>query len=263
MVWHDWSVFRIIEYTNEFWVKMQTETLTSLLTQDNDLLIVWGIALVLLLAGGILIWPTLRRWFRDRRMRKKIRAVGADSLHQVVISDGIDGAVYLENLLLTPDGLLILPVHRYQGVVFAAEGIDNWTQVLGKRTYKFPNPLPQLQSEAQAVKSYVAQTPVDARVVFTPGVEFPKGRPDKLLSIEELDVLGEQNRGRDIPPDYWQAWEALKQQVLTPEMSQLREEYAIEKDSALNAGLVVGVLMLLLAGAWLGAYYLLSFNDLF
>lgn len=236
---------------------MQIDTLTSLLTQDNGPWIVWGIALVLFLAGVFLSWPTLRRGYRDRRLQKKIRAVGADVLHQVVISDGMDGVVYLENLLLTPDGLLVLPVHRYQGVVFAADGIDNWTQVLGKRTYKFSNPLPQLQSEIQAVKGYVAKMPVEGGVVFTPGVEFPKGRPDKLLSVEELDALGEQYRTREVPSAYWQAWESLKRQVLTPEMSQLRQEYAIEKDSALNVRMVVGLLVLLIAGVWLGAYYLL------
>jgi len=237
---------------------MQIDMLTSLLTQDNEFLIVWGIVLVLLLAGVLLSWPTLHSGYRDRRLQKKIRAVGADVLRQVVISDGLDGAVYLENLLLTPDGLLVLPVHRYQGVVFAADDIDNWTQVLGKRTYKFPNPLPQLQSEVLAVKNYAAQTPVEGRVVFTPGVEFPKGRPDKLLSMDELGALAEQNRAREVPPAYRQSWESLKRQVMTPEVSRLREEYAIEKDPAFNVRALVGGLMLLLAVAWLGAYYLLS-----
>ncbi|MFP4609523.1 MAG: nuclease-related domain-containing protein [Thiohalophilus sp.] len=237
---------------------MQIDTLTSLLTQDNELLIVWALALALILAGFLLIWPALRRGFRDRRLKKKIRAVGADVLHQVVISDGLDGAVYLENLLLTPDGLLVLPVHRYQGVVFAADGIDNWTQVLGKRTYKFPNPLPQLQSEVLAVKSYAAQTPVEGRVVFTPGVEFPRGRPDKLLSMDELDALAEQNRTREVPPAYRQSWESLKRQVGTPEVSRLREEYAIEKDPVFTARVLAGGLMLLAGAVWLAAYYLLS-----
>ncbi|MDZ7662200.1 nuclease-related domain-containing protein [Thiohalophilus sp.] len=237
---------------------MQIDTLTSLLTQDNELLIVWGIAVALLLAGLFLIWPTLCSGLRDRRLQKKIRAVGADVLHQVVISDGLDGAMYLENLLLTPDGLLVLPVHRYQGVVFAADGIDNWTQVLGNRTYKFPNPLPQLQSEVLAVKNYATQTPVEGRVVFIPGVGFPKGRPDKLLSMDELDTLAEQNRTREVPPAYWQSWESLKRQVMTPEVSRLREEYAVEKDPAFNARALAGTLMLLLAVVWVGAYYLLS-----
>lgn len=235
---------------------MNTDNLLNLLSLHADNLLTWGIALLLLVAGLILLWPGLCRWFRDRKLQKKIHAVAADTLHQVVIPDGMDGAVYLENLLLTPDGLLVLPIHRYQGVVFAADGIDNWTQVLGKRTYKFPNPLPQLESEVLAVKDYAHPVPVQGRVVFTHGVEFPKGRPQKLISEQELDALAEQNRDRDIPGTYRQTWETLKQRVQTPEVSQLRQLYSIEKESTFRGRSLSGLLLLVLAVVWVGWRYL-------
>lgn len=235
---------------------MKIETLTNLLAQQAEPLTTWGIFLFLLVAGGLFIRSRLCRWYLDWQLKRKIRAVAADALHQVVIPDGMDGAVYLENLLLTADGLLVLPVHRYQGVVFAAEGIDNWTQVLGKRTYKFANPLPQLEAEVLALRSYAADLPVEGRVVFTPGVEFPKGRPEKLVSVEELEEMARRNRQREVSADYRKAWEALKQQVRTPEISELRALYAIEKEPAFNGRSLLGVLLLLLSVAWLGWRYL-------
>ncbi|MDR9436472.1 MAG: NERD domain-containing protein [Thiohalophilus sp.] len=236
---------------------MTIDSLINLLIQYSEDLITWGITLLLLLGAILLAWPRLCRSYRDRQLQKKIQAVAADALHQVVIPDGMDGAVYLENLLLTPDGLLLLPVHRYQGVVFAADGIDNWTQVLGKRTYKFGNPLPQLESEILAVRYYASGIPVDGRVVFTKGVEFPKGRPGKLISVAELEKMGEDNRLREVPSAYWQAWEALKQKVQTPEVSKLRELYAIEKETTFNGRSIMAGVMFLVAGAWLGWRYLL------
>lgn len=236
---------------------MTIDSLINLLVQYSDNLFTWGVALLLLLGAMVLAWPRLCRGYLDRQLQKKIQAVAADALHQVVIPDGMDGAVYLENLLLTPDGLLVLPVHRYQGVVFAADGIDNWTQVLGKRTYKFTNPLPQLESEVLAVTDYASGIPVEGRVVFTKGVEFPKGRPGKLISVAELEKMGEDNRQREVPSAYWQAWKALKQQVQTPEVSKLRQLYAVEKETTFNGRSIMAGVMCLAAGAWLGWRYLL------
>lgn len=237
---------------------MNIDSLINLFTRHTEILITWIPALLLLLVGIVLLWPTLCRCYLDRQLQRKIRAAASDTLHQVVIPDGMDGAVYMENLLLTPDGLLVLPVHRYQGVVFAADGIDNWTQVIGKRSYKFANPLPQLESEVLAVKSYAGGTPVDGRVIFTRGVEFPKGRPGRLISVAELETLGEQNRARSVPAAYQRAWDTLKRQVQTPDISRLREQYAIEDDSILNGRAVTGIMALLLAGIWLGWRYLLA-----
>ncbi|MFO8024242.1 nuclease-related domain-containing protein [Thiohalophilus sp.] len=236
---------------------MTIDSLINLLIQHSDNLVTWGLTLLLLLAAIVLVRPHLYRGYLDRQLQKKIQAVAADTLHQVVIPDGMDGAVYLENLLLTPEGLLVLPVHRYQGVVFAADGIDNWTQVLGKRTYKFGNPLPQLEAEVLAVKDYASGIPVSGRVVFTKGVEFPKGRPGKLISLAELEKMAEDNRQREVPPAYWQAWETLKQQVQTPEVSRLRELYAVEQETTFKGRSIIAGVMFLAAGTWLGWRYFL------
>lgn len=230
---------------------MGTNNLTNFFVEHSESMTTWVVAALFLLVGIALLWPALRRGYQERSLRRRIRSAAADALHKVVIPDGMEGAVYLENLLLTPDGLLILPVHRYQGVVFAAEGIDNWTQVIGKRTYKFPNPLPQLESEVLALRDYAGKVPVDSRVIFTKGVEFPKGRPEKLISTAELEALAKQNRQRDIPTAYQQAWESLKRQIKTPEVSRLRELYSVEREPAMGGGGRVGLLMLILAAAWL------------
>lgn len=230
---------------------MNANSLTNLISQNSDALITWGVAVLFLVFGMLLVWPRLRRSYRDLKLQKKVSAVGADILHRVVLPDGMDGAVCLDNLLLTPDGLLILPVHHYQGAVFAAEGIDNWTQVIGKRTYKFSNPLPQLEAEVLALRDYSSGLPVNGMVAFARGVDFPKGRPEKLIPIEELDSLAEKNKNREIPGAYWQAWEELKQQLDTPEVTSLREQYAVDDRGSRDTGTVPGVLLLLLGAGWL------------
>lgn len=236
---------------------MNADTLINIFSRHADSLITWGLTLLLLLAALFLILPAIKGWYRELVLRQKINSLAAESLHQVVLPDGMEGAVYLENLLLTPDGLLVLAIHGYRGVLFAADNIDNWTQVIGKRSYKFPNPLTQLESDVLAVRACVNNIPVTGRVLFTSGVEFPKGKPEKLISLTELENMRQQNQDKPVPATYLQAWEELKHRIRTPEVLALRKLYAVDRESHFSSQTVAGTVMLLLAAAWIGWRYMM------
>lgn len=237
---------------------MNSNILTNIINQHGDTITTWGIAFLLLLIALFFIWPAAKGWYLDLTLRQKINGLAAESLHQVVIPDGMDGVVYIENLLLTPAGLLILPVHRYQGVLFAADNIDNWTQVIGKRSYKFANPLPQLEADVLAAKNCVGDIPVQGQVLYTRGVEFPKGKPDQLISLSELESMRQQNGDKPVPAAYMQEWDELKQQLRSPDVVALREQYAIESESHFTTQTAIGLVLLLVSGVWLAWRYFSS-----
>jgi len=228
------------------------------MNQHGDTLTTLGIAFLLLLIAVFFIWPAVKGWYLDLTLHQKINGLAVETLHQVVIPDGMDGVVFIENLLLTPTGLLILPVHRYQGVLFAADNIDNWTQVIGKRSYKFANPLPQLEADVLAAKNCVGDIPVRGQVLFTKGVEFPKGKPDQLISLADLESVRHQYRDKPIPAAYMQAWDELKRQLRSPDVVALRNQYAIENESHFTTQTAIGLALFLASGLWLAWRYFSS-----
>ena len=140
-------------------------------------------ALVALLVLGAIVWVWRRR---KPDAITAIRAVGIDSLHEIVLPDGMGGHIQLEYLVLTARGLLVLDIKRFEGVIFASDRMDDWT-VIGKQgRYTFPNPQRALYDRVAAVKRLVRDVPVEGFVLFPAGADFSKGRPRHALLPHEL-----------------------------------------------------------------------------
>jgi hypothetical protein len=208
-------------------------------------LLTWGPALVLLVLALLVLWPVLRSHYTHRSLRGRIQALGTDSLHDAVIPDGMDGRIYIENLVLTAQGILVLPVKRYTGVLFAADNIDHWTQVTGKRSYRFPNPLPELDACVMAVRALLPGVAVEGRLLVAPGVEFPKGRPQRLVPVTEAAANLPEPAQAAVPEALQGAWDKLKTAV-EAEQTRLVPNQG-EKQTGARSRL--GLVLLLLAGA--------------
>jgi len=165
------------------------------------------ICVVLALAFAWLIWNGLRN---RGRLQRVLRKLGCEFRHDHVIPDGVGGQIHLDYLLLTAKGLVVLDVKNYRGILFGAEHIPVWTQMVRGGSYKFTNPLPQNALRVQAVKLLVADVPVRGRVVFTQEGHFTKGWPAGVSLLESL----QQDLGLTVPPDtvpaaYRDAWAYL------------------------------------------------------
>lgn len=176
-------------------------------------LITGGVAGVLILLAVIVSAPTLRRWWADRRIRRLIARLGPARIENAMLADGLGGFVYIEHLLLTAQGALLIGVKPYGGTIFAAANIDHWTQVLGRRSFRFANPLEQLQSDAQAIRGQFPQLPLDVRIVFSKDSVFPKGKPDAVLSFEQLRQSAKSAQAVTIPPRLEKQWQQLLRHI--------------------------------------------------
>lgn len=228
----------------EYW-----QFLTDFLQQHEMQLMAWSMPTILLVLAILLGLPMLRSQLENRTMLRKIRKLGRATLNNVVVPDGIGGTVFLEHVVLHPDGIFILPVRRYQGAVFAADKIDSWTQVTGRRSYKFPNPLPELESAMLAVRNITPNVTVEGRLLVTQEATFPKGKPEAVISFSEATQRWEAGRKGTISADLQAAWTNLKENANSLDR-QLRQE-VLEPGRGIRNNLTLAGIMILAAAAWL------------
>jgi hypothetical protein len=153
-----------------------------------DPVILWpsivDIVFVIIVSGVILY--RLKHPSDDKKIDTLIRELGTEHLRDVIISDGVYGFHFIDYLILFPDQIMLLGVQHYEGYIFGAENIDEWAQVVNKKSYKFPNPLQDYITCAQTINSLIKDANVAARMVFTSSSEFPKGVPNGVYRMEDF-----------------------------------------------------------------------------
>jgi hypothetical protein len=115
-----------------------------------------------------------------------VKSVAIDSIHDIVLPDGMGGLIHVEYLLLTARGLLVIDVKRFEGIIFASDRMDDWTVISKQGRYTCPNPQGTLYDRVAAVKRLVRDVPVMGFVLFAAGADFSKGRPRDVLLPAEL-----------------------------------------------------------------------------
>jgi hypothetical protein len=147
----------------------------------------WVIAAAGAIAAAVYF---VRDWLRQVRARKAIdnviSSVAYDELRNVLLPTGTGDQIHVHYLLLTQHGLLVIDLFDVQGVIFAGEKMAQWSVFGPKRHHTFTNPLPMLEDRVMAVRQFAGETPVHGRIVFSMRGEFPKGRPEAVIRLDEL-----------------------------------------------------------------------------
>lgn len=183
-------------------------------TINNPSLVTWIITALLVLVGLLLQKAWIKEYIREWKLKRLLRSIGVDSLHNVTIQDEMDGKIFIENLILMQDKILILGVKKYKGLIFAADNIDLWTQVIGNKSYKFENPLRQLESDALTLKSKIENSKIEEKVLFIHGAEFPKGKPDNVVEIPDMIAWRDASAPAEISESLQADWKKLSELVL-------------------------------------------------
>jgi len=184
----------------------------------------WSLAVLVLLLIGISMW----RYFKpdsEKLFARTIKRISKYVMHNVIIPDAVEGSSYIDWLVLTPRGILVLSQKPYSGMIFAAENISQWTQVIGRRSYTFNNPLQQLEVDVVTIKSLIPNAPVKGYVVFDQDSHFPKGKPNKALTLKEVKQNISVLKEGKITPELKEFWDklctVLKEAKKTPQVSEL------------------------------------------
>ncbi len=206
------------------------------------------VATVLLFAFLISLRPVFKKYLKERKVNKSIQQLGSQYLKQVILPDGMGGSVFLDYLILSQNSIILIILKNFKGSIFCAENIEQWTQLIGNKSYKFPNILRQLDSDILSISSQVKGVEVTGLVVFPSDCEFPKGKPEQVKSITELT-----RKEVDIQlhsEKLLNAWYTLKEMASSHLSTQsFAEDYFKDKDAPMNYTLPVILFLSLIA--WL------------
>lgn len=205
-----------------------------------------GVAIALILLAAYLRLPQMKQFFSKRRIEKGITNLGAGQLRNFMLDDGMEGKVFIERLLLHPDGLLLLAGNWRDGHIFGGERIDNWAQVVGKRTYKFANPFYSLETALAALRYHAPGVRVTAEILFLGNCTFPKGQPEGVLSFDDLNRAAQGQDKKSIDPKLQLTWERLGGMV----EEAVPEELALDEVEAGRGRTVAANLLVVLAVGW-------------
>ncbi len=202
---------------------------------NNPDLVTWGVAIIIVILGMLSQAFWIKECFCEYKLNRCLKNVGSVSLHNITIADSIDGKIFIENLILLPDKILLLGVKKFRGLIFAAEKIDLWTQVVGNKSYKFENPLRQLESVVLVLNSKIKNTKIEEKVLFINGSEFPKGKPEKIISLDELAKIECRYAYENISSALREDWERLNGMIIERDYNKNKAVFVDEENvSGLN-----------------------------
>ena len=189
------------------------ENITTYIEQMPDVVLAAGLG-VLALIVLVVIWR-LRKRNRDmRQFNRVLKPFALDKQTNIFVPDAVDGHTWIDHLVLTQGGILILDVRRYEGHMFGGENINEWTQLVGMKRSTFSNPLEKMPERVQAIKAIIPDIPVISRVVFTCMGDFPKGIPEGVSTCDSLQHDLEVFFASRIDGDrLQQAWQHLLEQA--------------------------------------------------
>ena len=180
------------------------------------------LVLTLLLLALVVLLPGLFDAARSRKRLGVFKRIAHDSMHDVLVPDGLGGDLYIAHLLLLSDGIAVFNEKPFAGKIFGDTNVDQWTQAVRQRSFRFANPFVELEEQVVAINGLLGRRCVDGYLVFSDDSEFPWGRPDNVYLRKELD--GAFARGvRPIQEAARQSWLNLRQLGVSGE--QLRPRY--------------------------------------
>lgn len=158
-----------------------------------------------------------RRKFRSMRhnykTRRQLSKLGVNQLVNVQWPDGMGHYFTIDRLILGTDGIIVLRYLHYPGKIFCAEHIDDWTQMLGQKSYRFKNPFYDLDFQVKAVSAFIPDVAVNGFLFFHQSAEFPKGHPDRVIQYSNIPEKLAPGKRKQVQARVMAAWEKLKEKV--------------------------------------------------
>lgn len=185
---------------------------------DYPFFVTWSVTVLILVIGLFLQLAWLKIYAGEWTLNKLLKNAGLKSLHNVSISDGVDGKIFIEHLILTPNNILLLGVKKFRGLIFAAKKINLWTQVIGKKSYKFENPLHKLENDISVLNTKIENTKIVGKILFINGSEFPKGKPDDVITISDIKSWPKKDANTEIPTTLLNDWDQLTELAIIDEL---------------------------------------------
>ncbi len=153
----------------------------------------------------------LRQAWKSMRMHYCLNHLGLDQIYDLYFDDGLGGQFRVDRLLLRHQGITLLVYKNYSGRIFCADHIDEWTQMLGQKSYPFRNPLFELNAQIKTLQARYPDISVNGYLFFDHSAEFPKGHPQQVIHTSHIPSELERNHRHQVKPEVMDVWRELQQ----------------------------------------------------
>jgi hypothetical protein len=156
------------------------------------------------------------------RLRKAAKAMLSD----VLIPDGEDGEILIENALLCARGIVVVDIKDIEGNIFGSDAMHDWTVITGKKRFTFANPQPGLYDRTAAVAALVPDVPVSGYIAFTSRGKFTKGRPGNVTDIDTLirELTAESKTSGAAINAFLPGWDTLRDAAVVAQLGHLIDD---------------------------------------
>ncbi|MDH3759986.1 MAG: NERD domain-containing protein [Gammaproteobacteria bacterium] len=179
------------------------------LNLESDVVVIAIVAIALILILLVNRRRLTMHW-REWRIQRSLKRIGSEQIRNLVCADGLDGYYHIDRLALTRDAILLVSYKPYGGNIYCAERISEWTQVVEQKSFKFANPLFELENQVTALKLLIDDVPMRGYLFFNQGARFPKGHPESVLQADTIPEPFLAENCEPINADILHAWKVLK-----------------------------------------------------
>lgn len=198
---------------------MNLNNLSNQIRLESEVIAI-AIAVLVIVVVSLVNRKRLLVRFREWRIQRNLDQIGCEQIRELVCSDGLEGHYNIDRLALLQNAILLISYKPYGGNIYCAERIAEWTQVVGQKSFKFENPIFELENQLTALKLLTGTTQLKGYLFFNYNAEFPKGHPDMVLHPEKLPENFLNVDPATVKAEIRAAWELAKahqQQVSTPD----------------------------------------------
>jgi hypothetical protein len=177
----------------------------------NAVFIILAAAVIVVIA--YLSRKKIKIFWLNYKTSRCLNQLGIDQSSNIKWPDGLGHYFVIDRLILRKDGISVLNYNRYPGKIFCADAIDEWTQMVGQKSYRFKNPLHELDLQIKAISASVPDVPVNGFLFFDHLAEFPKGHPDRVIYPKKIPGVLVSDKKDEADAAVRAAWDKLMAKV--------------------------------------------------
>jgi len=180
---------------------------------DNEVISQYGLyTAVALLVVAVILFLNRRKinhiWL-NVKTRYRLKRLGYKQLSNFQCPDGLGHYFTIDRLILRHDGITLLVSKQYPGKIFCADNIDDWTQMLGQKSYRFKNPLDDLDYQIKVISARIPGVAVNGFLFFDHQATFPKGHPERVIYLDKIPDELKRSNNVKVETSVMSAWEQL------------------------------------------------------
>lgn len=183
-----------------------SQVITEILNQRT-----FPVAAIILVAGVVIFInkTKIRQIWLNFASRNFLDRLGLQQLSNVKCPDGFGHFFMIDRMILHSDGISLLIYKPYSGKIFCADHIEEWTQMLEQKSYKFKNPLFELDYKIKAVSACLPDIPVNGYLFFDHKTEFPKGHPQRVIHPQAIPEELDPDNSHQVKDTVMKAWKGM------------------------------------------------------